>query len=563
MRLKNNLHKKLLSSVFIIVGITILLVTALVTVLEKSRFQQMEFNQIFYETSAIKNRIGNLMFDSNLRYLMITLSNAKSANPFLLYFSLADKNDVILVSDEEQVIGKKEFETATLKDITHPIFEKANVETMDKISSRFRIYQSRLNKDLFEGGRLKAQKNEEIFDAFWDITYMGDHLGTLRMGFSGQGLKKHRIFHIFAMLGTGFFILIVTLGLIFLVIKKSLRPLDSFILKLSDLYATDDGRALRKRLAANCWQKEESDIEEIQRIKQAFSKIRDVFIRNWDQLENHRNNLEKMVDERIRELNGLNRELSLQIEERKEIETRLLNVQKLEAVGTLAGGVAHEFNNLFMAITGYAALIQKQSEPDHPNVEKAAKIRNLVDNGSQSIKQLLGFARSGKYDPGLLNINEVARLTLGMFQRSRKDLEIVTEFARDIWSVYADRSQMEQVVMNLLLNASDATPGNGRVSMETHNVVLEKEYIRMDKIVSGSFVCLSIRDEGCGIAEENIQRVFDPFYTTKKITPGTGLGLASVYGIINNHDGFTTVESSIGKGSLFSVFLPALKKQEE
>ncbi len=342
-----------------------------------------------------------------------------------------------------------------------------------------------------------------------------------------------------------------------------MKPLDSFLLQLSDLHKADGGSAFRKNFEKIHLDQKDSDIEEVQKLKEVFAKIRDAVILNWDQLENHRNNLEKMVDERTREHNGLIKKLARQIQERKEIETRLLNVQKLEAIGTLAGGIAHEFNNLFMAITGYASLIQKQSEPGHPNVEKAEKIMDLLDNGSQSIKQLLGFARSGKYDPGPLNINEVLRVNLDMFKRTRKDIAIVTQFTREIWNITADRSQMEHIIMNLLLNASEAMPGNGKIFIETNNVVLDKKKVGMDKIVSGRFVHLSIRDQGRGIENKYIQRVFDPFFTTKPISAGTGLGLASVYGIVDNHDGFITVESVVGKGTVFSVFFPALEKKNK
>lgn len=560
MPLKNNLQKKLLSSVFIIVTILIILLTVLATFFERNRFRQMELKRIYYETSAIKKRIGHLMFGSNWRYLMITLSNAKSANPSLLYFVLTDIKGSILVADDEKMIGKNQLDT-TLNDMDTPLFEVNHVEIMDAIPSRFVIYQNRLNKDLYEGETLRAHKNEMIFDASWDITYMGEKRGVLKVGFSRKALKKHLIFLVSGMLGTGFFVLIVTLGLIFLVVKKNLKPLDTFLFQLSDLHNADSGKTLRKRLAAIAWEQKKSDIDEIQRLKQTFLKIRDVFILNWDQLENHRTNLEKMVGERTCELNESNKALTLQIQERKEIETRLLNVQKLEAVGTLAGGIAHEFNNLFMAILGYASLIQRHSRPGHPNAIKAEKIRALVDKGSRSIKQLLGFARSGKYDPGPLNINEALRINLDMVKQTRKDLEIETRFSKEIWTVIADRSQMEHVIMNLLLNASEAMPEKGRIIIETNNIVLDEKQVRMDTIVSGRFVCFSIKDEGSGIEKEHIQRVFDPFFTTKPIGAGTGLGLASVYGIVDNHGGFTTVESLAGKGTVFNVFLPSLEKE--
>lgn len=556
---QKKLQKKILTSVFVIVTLIILSVTTLVTLFEKDRFQRSELKQMYYETLSIKKSLEHLMSGSNRRDLMMNLRKAKSLNPAILFSVITDLNGIILVSDDEKLIGKNQFDTVTIKNLVKPLFEVSHIETMNKTPSRFIIYQSVLNKNLFSENILKAQKNEIILDSFWGITYMGEKRGILRVGFSGQRIKKHLILHVFRMLSTGFFVLIVTLGLIFWVIKNSLKTLDGFLLNLSDLDRADESKTLRNKLAAITWDKLDSDIEEIQRLKQAFSKVRDVFVHNWDQLENHQNNLEKMVDERTRELNCLNKELTQQIEQRKEIEMRLLNVQKLEAVSTLAGGIAHEFNNLFMAITGYASLIQRQSKPGHPNAVKAEKIKDLVDNGAQSIKQLLGFARHGKYDPGPLNINELLRVSLDMFKRTRKDLEIVTKTTEDIWNIYADHSQMEHIIINLLLNASEAMPENGRITLETNNIVLEKKKVRMDKVVSGRFVHFSVRDEGKGIKREDIQRIFDPFFTTKQMSAGTGLGLASVYGIVDNHDGFTTVESAAGRGTVFSIFLPALK----
>jgi signal transduction histidine kinase len=272
-----------------------------------------------------------------------------------------------------------------------------------------------------------------------------------------------------------------------------------------------------------------------------------------------RRNTELMVDKRTMELNEVSGELSRQVRERKELESRFLTVQKLEAVGTLAGGVAHEFNNLFMAITGYASLIQRRAEPGHPNVEKAEKIRELVDTGSQSIQQLMGFARIGKFDPGPLNLNTVLRQNLSIFSRSRKDLEIRTVYCPDLWRVRADRSQMEQVIMNLLLNASEAMPEAGCLHVETRNVVLDKKSISLGKVVSGRFVLFWVKDEGRGIDKEILPRIFDPFFTTKQMGVGTGMGLASVFGITDNHGGVTTVDSQKGEGSVFCVYLPALE----
>jgi signal transduction histidine kinase len=372
-------------------------------------------------------------------------------------------------------------------------------------------------------------------------------------------LETHLIFLASAVLGTGFFVLLITLVLSQYLFKKSLLPFDEVFNQLSELTTAKTGDELKNKFNGAQFDHRDDDLKQVIKLKQELHNIREKVIFTWNQLEFNQSDLELKMEKRTKKLNELVYELAHQKEERKEIESRLLNVQKLEAIGTLAGGIAHEFNNLFMAITGYASLIQRQSEPGHPNAVKAEKIRNLVNNGSISIKQLLGFAKGGKYSPTQLNINEVIRVNLEMFQRSRKDLELVINYTEDIWNIHADRSQMDHTIMNLLLNASENMPDNGKVFIETNNIVLEKKKVGMDKIVSGKFVNFSIKDEGNGIKREHIRRVFDPFFTTKPLSAGTGLGLASVYGIVDNHDGFTTVESVHGKGSTFSVFLPALK----
>ncbi len=554
----NTCQKRMLKSVFVIVSITILMMTILATFFEKNRFQKQEMNRIYYETFGLKSWLGHLMFDSNWQNILKTLENAKAANQSILYFRLTDMNGAILVCDEEFQPGNNRFDPVTVIDVNQPVFERSDIDITNKIPSWFRIYKSKLNREIIVDGTIKAAKNEMVFDAFLDITYMGEKQGVLRVGFSRKGLKQHLAVLIGGILLAGCCILTATLVPIFIVVKKNLKPLDLFVSKLSDLRHAQGGGVMRERLSAIHWDETDSDIREIQRLKRAFLKIRDLFILNWDQLESHRQNLEIMVEERTRELRALNRKLTRQIEEKKDIEAKLINTQKLEAIGILAGGIAHEFNNLFMAITGYASLIQKHSGPDHPNTEKAEKIRDLVDSGSNSIRELMGFARVGKYASGPLNINEVLRKNLDIFKRSRKDITLVTKFSEDLWNVHADRSQLEQIFMNLLLNASDAMPGNGNITVETHNVMLEKKTIGVHKIVSGRFVHVSIQDQGKGIKQDHIQRVFDPFFTTKPFNTGSGLGLASVYGVVDNHGGFTTVESTEGKGSVFNVFLPAI-----
>ena len=551
-------QRRIVGPVFIIVTVMILMITVLVIFFEKNRLQKQALDRIYYETDAVKKQLGRLMFSANLQVLKNTLEDVNAADPAMLYYVLMDMNGAILLSDNASLIGRSLFDDARIENISQPVFQRSFIEIANQTPAWVRIYTSRLNKSIWEGERLKAGKNEQIFDAFWDISYTGEKLGTLRIGFSRKKLQRHLVFLIGGMLCTSFFVLVLTLTLIYFVVKKNLCPLNHFVQKISDLHKSQGAGVLRQRLADIKWDEADLNIKEIQGLKQAFSNIRDVFILNWDQLESHRLNLENTVEKRTRELGILNQELTRQIEERKVIETRLINSQKLEAIGTLAGGIAHEFNNLFMAITGYASLIQRHSGPDHPNTANAEKIRKLVDQGAHSVKQLMGFARNGKYQLGPININEVVRTSLEIFKRTRRDLFLDMRLSDEIWMVRADQAQIQQVVMNLLLNASEAMPGSGQVIVETCNVMLEKRMVKANKIVSGRFVQLSVQDQGRGIKKDHIQRVFDPFFTTKPFHKGSGLGLASVYGIVDNHGGFATVESTEGQGAAFNIFLPVM-----
>ena len=554
-------QRKIIGPVFVIVTLTILVLTALVTLFEKNRFQRQELRRIYYETQVVNRRLGQQMFSADWQAIVMTLENASAADPSILYYVITDMNGAILACDEKERVGQTGYDTVRMGNGGRPVFEHSILEIANNIPAWARIYTSRLSKAVVKDDLYRARQGEKVFDAHWDITYMSQKLGTLRIGFSRRELGRHLVYLVSGMLCTGFFVLMVTLASIYVVVKKNLKPLDLFVDKISDLQRSQGAGVLRHRLAVIRWEDQDTSIEEIQRLKRAFSNIRDLFILNWDQLENQRQNLEEMVGERTRELQMLNEKLTRQFEDQKAIENRLINSQKLEAIGTLAGGIAHEFNNLFMAVTGYASLIQKHAPPDHSNFQRAEKIRDLVDQGSHSVKQLMAFARAGKYRSGPMNINEVLRTGLDIFKRSRKDITLETRLAENIWTIHADRSQIEQVFMNLLLNASEAMPGNGVIIVETRNVQLKKKMVGAKKIVSGRFVHVQVRDQGKGIKKEHIQRVFDPFFTTKPLHEGSGLGLASVYGVVDNHGGFTTVESTEGKGAVFNLFFPALEEK--
>ncbi|MGD8765368.1 MAG: PAS domain S-box protein [Desulfobacteraceae bacterium] len=244
-------------------------------------------------------------------------------------------------------------------------------------------------------------------------------------------------------------------------------------------------------------------------------------------------------------------------EEKRKLETQLQQAQKMESIGTLAGGIAHDFNNILMGIQGNASLMLLKIENSHPNFEKAKNIERYVQNGTELTKQLLGFARRGKYHVIATDLNEVIEKSSGLFGRTKKEIQIHTRFAEDIWTVEVDRGQIDQALLNLYVNAWQAMPEGGELYLETENVVLDHTYVKPYKVEPGNYVKISVADTGVGIDKEYQKRIFEPFFTTKEMGRGTGLGLASVYGIIKNHGGYINVYSEKNQGTTFTVYLPA------
>ncbi len=246
------------------------------------------------------------------------------------------------------------------------------------------------------------------------------------------------------------------------------------------------------------------------------------------------------------------------ITEKKTLEGRLLQAQKMEAVGTLAGGIAHDFNNLLMGIMGYTSVILHTMDLSDPNYEKLKSIEEQIKNGAGLTKQLLGFARGGKYEVKQTNINDLVEMSVDMFGHTRKEITIYKKYEPRICMVDVDRSQIEQVLLNLFVNAWQAMPAGGNIFIETFN----KEFNDAGMVPnSGFYAGISITDTGIGMDEKTMTRIFDPFFTTKESGIGSGLGLASAYGIVKNHQGAITVESKPGKGSRFDIYLPASQKK--
>ncbi len=245
----------------------------------------------------------------------------------------------------------------------------------------------------------------------------------------------------------------------------------------------------------------------------------------------------------------------------KNLEAQFQIAQKMEAVGTLAGGIAHDFNNLLMGIQGHVFLMLFDLDPTHPHYESLKKIEAQVKNGANLAGQLLAFARRGKYEVKPSEINKIIQHTSSIFERTKKEINIHRKYQEGIWAVEVDRGQIEQVLMNLYVNAWQAMPEGGDLYLESRNVTLARDNIRSFSTEPGNYVRISVKDTGMGMDKNTQQRIFEPFFTTKEMGRGTGLGLASVYGIVKNHGGFIDIYSEIGHGTIFNIHLPASDKK--
>jgi PAS domain S-box-containing protein len=254
----------------------------------------------------------------------------------------------------------------------------------------------------------------------------------------------------------------------------------------------------------------------------------------------------------------------IDITERKQLEQQLLQAQKMESIGTLAGGIAHDFNNLLGGILGYASLLKAKTAINHPFFNYVNTIERSALRASELTAQLLAFARGGKYDVRPVDLNRIVREILEIIERTfDKSIEIETHLLDQLPTVEADTAQLQQILMNLCVNASDAMPGGGKLIVETNAEMIREDSVKTHAFEkAGSYVTLSVIDTGIGMDKETMQRIFEPFFTSKEKGKGTGLGLSMVYGAVENHGGYVHVYSKPGEGSTFKVYLPASGKPE-
>ncbi len=246
--------------------------------------------------------------------------------------------------------------------------------------------------------------------------------------------------------------------------------------------------------------------------------------------------------------------------ERAQLETQLHRAQKMEAIGHLAGGIAHDFNNLLTAIGGNASLALTDAEPDAPLYTLLTEITKAVDSAANLTRQLLTFSRQQIISPRVLNLNDVVMHIRNMLRRLLgEDLELATRLAPDLGHVRIDMSQAEQILINLAVNARDAMPDGGRLTIGTGNVELDEDYCREHgQAMPGQYVMLAVSDNGTGMTGEIRAHIFEPFFTTKEQGKGTGLGLAMVYGAVRQNEGLVDVYSELGHGTTFKIYLPCV-----
>jgi len=254
-------------------------------------------------------------------------------------------------------------------------------------------------------------------------------------------------------------------------------------------------------------------------------------------------------------------ELKIAEEEKKKLEAQFQAAQRMEAMGNLAGGIAHNFNNILMGIQGNTSLVLLNKTSEHPDYERLKGIEQGVKSVAELTRQLLGFARGGKYEVKPTHLNELIENQNRMFGRTKKEITVRGKYEESLWTAEVDQGQIDQVLLNLYVNAWQAMPAGGDLYIQTENVTLDENYTKPFNMEPGRYAKISVTDTGVGMDEATQQRIFDPFFTTKEMGRGTGLVLASVYGIIKNHGGIINVYSEKGEGTTFNIYLPTSEKE--
>lgn len=247
------------------------------------------------------------------------------------------------------------------------------------------------------------------------------------------------------------------------------------------------------------------------------------------------------------------------VTQQRNLEYQLQHVQRMDAIGNLAGGISHNFNNLLMGIQGNVSILIQDKKVGDIGYDELAGIERCIDNGAKLTRQLLSFAKGGRYSLDLVDLNDVVEKSSSMFARTRKEIQVTQHLEADLAPAEADAAQIELALMDLYVNAWHAMSNGGTLTVSTAAVALDEDFVRPYDLAAGKYLKIEVTDTGAGMDEKTAGRIFEPFYTTRPMGEGTGLGLASVFGIIKQHRGIITVDSQVARGTTFSIYLPAAR----
>ncbi len=247
------------------------------------------------------------------------------------------------------------------------------------------------------------------------------------------------------------------------------------------------------------------------------------------------------------------------VTEQRDLEYQLQHVRRMDAIGNLAGGIAHNFNNLLMGIQGNVSILYQDKKVGDPGYDELAGIERCIDSGAKLTRQLLSFAKGGRYSLDLVDINDIVEKSSSMFARTRKEIQVERHLAEAPAMVEVDAAQIELALMALYVNAWHAMSHGGTLTVSTADVTLDETFVKPYHLPPGNYLKISVVDTGAGMDEITVERIFEPFFTGRPMGEGTGLGLASVFGIIKNHRGIITVASQVGSGTTFCIYLPVAR----